>query len=156
MFNLFKGNFIMSDPLHESYQRLLIAANSLLSNAADLGDCFVDEENDDVDYPKDEDGNRWYHDWFELNAAVEHCNSLNTSPVKLEVTRQALEAGEIIHTGWTFPGLTAKRWVAENPEVPYGVTVRKYFDATGKFLGADASGLEPTFKKAKPVLADEQ
>ena len=60
----------------------------------------------------------------------------------LEITRQLLEAGRITHTGWA-----PSRDAAEQ----CGVNVLDYFDASGKFLGADENGLEPTFELATPA-----
>ena len=59
----------MPEELDPKLKRLLEAVNILLSNAADRGECFVDEDNDDDDYPEDEDGTLWYYDWYELNEA---------------------------------------------------------------------------------------
>jgi len=61
----------MSEDVNEKLKRLLAAVDVLLLNAADLNECFVDDDNDDEDdaYPEDEDGIRWYHDWFELKEA---------------------------------------------------------------------------------------
>lgn len=54
----------------DKLKNLVVAARALLSNAADTGECFVDEDNEDDSYPEDDEGNRWYHDWYALNAAV--------------------------------------------------------------------------------------
>lgn len=63
----------MSEEVDDKLKRLLDAVDVLLLNAADLDECFVDDDNDnddeDDDYPEDEDGIRWYHDWFELKEA---------------------------------------------------------------------------------------
>lgn len=56
-----------------------------------------------------------------------------------EITRKALDAGKIVHTGWTPNRDTADQC---------GVNVSDYFDLTGKFLGPDENGLAPTFKRA--------
>jgi len=66
-------------------RKLLEAAESLLVNAIDTGEClvdFLDPENDDREYPTNEDGDRWYHDWWELREAVDTCNrdDMRTGP----------------------------------------------------------------------------
>lgn len=58
----------MPEELDPKLKRLLEAVNILLSNAADRGVCFATDIDDD-DYPEDEDGTRWYYDWYELNEA---------------------------------------------------------------------------------------
>ena len=60
----------------------------------------------------------------------------------LEITRQALDAGKIVHTGWTPNRDTADQC---------GVNVIDYFDVSGKFLGPDENGLSPTFELATPA-----
>ena len=57
----------------------------------------------------------------------------------IEITRQALDAGKIVHTGWT-----PSRDAADQ----CGVNVIDYFDVSGKFLGADENGVEPAFEAA--------
>ena len=57
----------------------------------------------------------------------------------IEITRETLDAGKIVHTGWTLG-----RDVAEQ----CGVNVTDYFDRHGEFLGADDNGLAPTFDDA--------
>jgi len=54
-----------------------------------------------------------------------------------EITRQSLDAGKIVHTGWT-----PNRDAADQ----CGVNVIDYFDVSGKFLGPDENGVEPTFQ----------
>ena len=58
-----------------------------------------------------------------------------------EITRQLLDAGKIVHIGWNPSRDTAEQC---------GVNVLDYFDACGKFLGADENGLVPIFE---PVAA---
>jgi hypothetical protein len=55
----------------------------------------------------------------------------------IEITRQALDAGKIVHAGWTPSRDTADQC---------GVNVLDFFDASGKFLGADENGVEPIFE----------
>jgi len=55
----------------EQADALVSAAKNLLMNAIDQEVVLVDEDNDDDDYPVDEDGERWYHDWWELRLALE-------------------------------------------------------------------------------------
>ena len=109
----------MTTTLEERYKRLLLAANALLENHMDLGDCFVSEDNDDDDYPTDSDGDRWYHDWFELREAINECESDEdgTTPATPEITRQALDEGKIRHD--------IKKVAFEGPETPdRGYTMR--------------------------------
>ena len=56
------------------------------------------------------------------------------------ITKQALDASEIIHTGWI-----PNRDVADQS----GVNVVDYFDQSGRFLGPDQNGIEPTFAEAE-------
>jgi hypothetical protein len=56
------------------------------------------------------------------------------------ITKQALDASEIIHTGWI-----PSRDVADQ----CGVNVADFFDSSGRFLGPDENGLEPTFVEAE-------
>lgn len=57
---------------------------------------------------------------------------------KCEITRQALESGKIIHTGWNLG-----REIADQ----CGVNVVDYFNVvTGEYLGPDCNGLEPVFE----------
>jgi hypothetical protein len=67
--------------VEDCFKRLLDAARTLLSNAADRGECFIDddEEPEFDDYPVDEEGTRWYPDWFELQAAVATCEKAKES-----------------------------------------------------------------------------
>lgn len=60
----------------------------------------------------------------------------------IEITRQALDAGKIVHTGWAPNRDTADRC---------GVNVIDYFDVSGKFLGPDQNGVSPTFEPATPA-----
>jgi|688.fasta_scaffold218569_4 hypothetical protein len=53
------------------------------------------------------------------------------------ITKQALDASEIIHTGWI-----PSRDVADQ----CGVNVADFFDLSGRFLGPDENGLVPTFE----------
>lgn len=55
----------------------------------------------------------------------------------MTITKQNIDAGVIVHVGWTLG-----RDVAEQ----CGVNVIDYFDATGEFLGPDCNGLAPTFE----------
>jgi len=82
----------MTTTLEERFKRLLLAANVLLDNHMDLGDCYVHNDNDD-DYPTDSDGDRWYHDWWELREAINECESdeIGTTPAMPEITRQAFD-----------------------------------------------------------------
>ena len=57
----------------------------------------------------------------------------------IEITRQALDAGKIVHAGWT-----PSRDIADQS----GVNVVDFFDMDGKFLGPDENGLEPIFETA--------
>jgi hypothetical protein len=66
-----------------------------------------------------------------------------TTPA-FEITRQALESGKITHTGWTYNGRDTKL-IEPRPEHQCDVSPWMYFDSSGKFLGADENGLEPTF-----------
>ena len=59
-----------------------------------------------------------------------------------KITRQALDAGKIVHTGWTPSRDTADQC---------GVNVVDYFDGSGNYLGPDENGLSPTFELATPV-----
>jgi hypothetical protein len=61
-----------------------------------------------------------------------------------EITRQALDAGKITHTGWTYNGRDTKL-MDQRPEHQCDVSPWMYFDASGKFLGPDENGLVPTF-----------
>jgi hypothetical protein len=64
-----------------------------------------------------------------------------------EITKQALESGEIVHTGWAYNGRDTKL-MDQRPEHQCDVSPWMYFDANGKFLGPDENGLEPTFAEA--------
>jgi len=136
----------MATTLEERYRRLLLAANVLLENHMDMGDCFVSEDNDDDDYPTDSDGDRWYHDWFELREAINECESdeVGTTPA---ITRQALDEVKIQHTGWTLNGRDTRLMPGDIAQ-DCGVNVIDYFDRDGKFLGPDENGLVPTFERA--------
>ncbi len=59
--------------LMEALERLIDASSELLSNALDMGECYVDNDVDPEfdDYPVDRDGDKWYHDWWDLNLAIE-------------------------------------------------------------------------------------
>lgn len=59
-----------------------------------------------------------------------------------KITKQALDAGKIVHTGWTPNRDTADQC---------GVNVRDYFDFSGKFLGPDENGVSPTFEPSTPA-----
>ena len=64
-------------PKSDQFTELYAAAKNLLANARDLGDVYVDEDRDDIDeYPQDDDGGYWYHDWWDLKCAVEACDQL--------------------------------------------------------------------------------
>jgi hypothetical protein len=56
------------------------------------------------------------------------------------ITRENLDSGKIVHTEWN-----PSRDAADQ----CGVNVVDYFDASGKFLGPDENGLEPTFAEAE-------
>lgn len=58
-------------------QDLIDAANVLLLNAQDTGECLVDEDKDfeEDEYPIDEDGDAWYHDWWEMKQALHRCDT---------------------------------------------------------------------------------
>ena len=106
----------MATTLEERYKRLLLAAIALLANHMEMGACFVSEDNDDGDYPTDTDGDRWYHDWFELREAINECESDEASTTP-EITRQALDDGKIQHD--------IKKVAFEGPEPPdRGYTMR--------------------------------
>lgn len=64
-----------------------------------------------------------------------------------EITQQALDAGKIVHTGWTPNRDTADQC---------GVNVRDYFDFSGKFLGPDENGVSPTFEPSTPAPVSVQ
>jgi hypothetical protein len=137
----------------EQFKRLLLAANVLLDNHMDLGDCYVHNDNDDDDYPEDGDGDRWYQDWWELREAIRGCEQ--TDPETAEkwfdmigdttITREALDSGKIVHTGWKLNGQDTTR-MDPRPEHQCDVQPGMYFDASGKFLGPDENGLVPTFE----------
>lgn len=70
------------------------AACNIRDNATDNGEAFVDEDREDKeDYPKDEDGNHWYHDWWQLHQACEafRSNESSSNPraysLAMEVTK---------------------------------------------------------------------
>lgn len=63
-----------------------------------------------------------------------------------EITKQALDAGQITHTGWNLG-----RDVAEQ----CGVNVVDYFDSSGKYLGPDCHGLAPTFDAGETACVDD-
>jgi hypothetical protein len=67
-----------------------------------------------------------------------------TTPAAFEITRQALESGKIVHTGWALCGQSTLL-MDPRPEHQCDVSPWMYFDANGKFLGPDENGLEPTF-----------
>lgn len=50
---------------------LLDAANHVLGNTIDGGGYGPEETADDCDYPRDEDGDQWYWDFWELKTAIE-------------------------------------------------------------------------------------
>jgi len=144
-----QGDFAMA--LDEQFKRLLLAANVLLDNHIDLGDCLVDEDNDDDDYPTDSDGDRWYHDWWELREAIRGCEQADPETAEkwfdmigdTTITRDALDSGKIVHTGWKLNGQDTRRLYETQPD--WGVNVIDYFDFNGRYLGPDDNGLEPTF-----------
>ena len=49
---------------------LVEAANSLLLDACDRGEAFPLNGDEQEDYPKDEDGNVWYPDYYNLHMAL--------------------------------------------------------------------------------------
>lgn len=65
-------------PKSDQFTELYEAAKNLLANAMDTGACIVDAdvEPDIDDYPRDEDGDLWYHDWWNLKCAVDACDKL--------------------------------------------------------------------------------
>jgi hypothetical protein len=68
---------------------------------------------------------------------------------EFEITKQALESGKIVHTGWTYNGRDTKLMDYPKPEEACDVSPWMYFDlASGKFLGPDENGLVPTFAEA--------
>jgi len=61
----------------EAFAELLDAAEDLIVNLIDTKDFGPNEENPDYDdYPKDEDGDAWYHDAFRLREAVNKARKL--------------------------------------------------------------------------------
>lgn len=77
-----------------------------------------------------------------LLAAV---SEVGTTPATPEITRQALDAVKIQHTGWTLNGRDT-RLIPGDTVQQCGVNVLDYFDRDGKFLGPDENGLVPTFE----------
>ena len=72
-------------------------------------------------------------------AMIEHCSFERVDQeTAIEITRQALDAGKIVHTGWTPSRDTADQC---------GVNVVDYFDGSGNYLGPDENGLAPTFER---------
>jgi hypothetical protein len=152
----------MATTLEERYKRLLLAANVLLENHMDIGECFVSEDNDDDDYPTDSDGDRWYQDWWGLREAIRACEQADpetadgmriTNSFKwfdmvgdTTITRDALDSGKIVHTGWKMNGQDTRRLYETQPD--WGVNVIDYFDINGRYIGRDDNGLEPTFAEA--------
>ena len=67
-----------------------------------------------------------------------------------KITKQALDAGKIVHTGWTFNGQDT-RLMDPRPEVDCDVNACNWFDLSGKFLGEDEHGLMPTFENSTPA-----
>ena len=63
-----------------------------------------------------------------------------------EITRQALESGKIIHTGWALNGVDTLL-MNPKPEHQCDASPWTYFDGEGKFLGPDENGLVPTFEE---------
>ena len=58
-----------------AHEELVDASTALLINATDLGENLVDEDRDDEDYPVDEDGDAWYHDWWAMRQALKRCET---------------------------------------------------------------------------------
>ena len=56
-----------------TYDELLEAASELLLNAMDTDECFAHDSLEDDNYPLDEAGRRWLHDWWALRCAVLAC-----------------------------------------------------------------------------------
>lgn len=79
-----------ADDAKTAYQQLLDAADAVFVNAVDCGAALVDEDNDDDDYPTDEDGDKWYQDWWDLKLALERCNDEPEVPVLSPETLQAM------------------------------------------------------------------
>lgn len=65
----------------------------------------------------------------------------------MKITKQALESGLIVHTGWN---------LSRDVEEQCGVNVVDFFDVSGKYLGADCNGLEPEFEKVPIELHGKQ
>ena len=59
-------------------EKLVDASSELLANALDMGDCYVgnDVDHEFDDYPVDRDGDKWYHDWWDLNLALEEAREI--------------------------------------------------------------------------------
>jgi|694.fasta_scaffold00460_11 hypothetical protein len=58
------------------FQILMEEAREVMANHMDVGAVYVDEDNHDDDYPVDEDGYRWYQDWWNLREALRACENL--------------------------------------------------------------------------------
>lgn len=144
----------MATTLEERFKRLLLAANVLIDNSMDFGGCLVAESDDGDDYPTDADGDRWYHDWWELREAIRGCEQADPETAEkwfdmignTTITREALDSGKIVHTGWKLNGQDTRRLYETQPD--WGVNVIDYFDLNGRYLGRDGNGLEPTFAEA--------
>ena len=55
---------------------LLTAAKHILDNAIDSGAYGPDDVLDlDIEWPRDKDGNVWYHDFWELKEAIDKIES---------------------------------------------------------------------------------
>lgn len=61
----------------------------------------------------------------------------------VEINTENLDSGKIRHTGWLLNGKDGHQAAIDS-----GVNVTDFFDANGKFLGADDNGLEPVFEVA--------
>jgi hypothetical protein len=96
----------------EQFKRLLLAANVLIDNHIDLGDCLVAESDDDDDYPTDADGDRWYHDWWELREAIRACEQADpeTAEKWIAAAPDMLKALIQLTTEWE----RGREWISED------------------------------------------
>lgn len=61
----------MSTKENDVLQGLIAAASRLLGDAIDRGDVFATCDIEENDYPVDEDGDAWFHDYWELKQALD-------------------------------------------------------------------------------------
>lgn len=74
-----------------AHEELVDASTALLINATDTGECHVDADFDDeFDYPRDEDGDYWYHDWWAMRNALKRCETEAISNANLADAMQNL------------------------------------------------------------------